>query len=122
MRIHVKLSNALTSKLVEFTITVEDTMNFEEIAALHSEIEETSPDCHVNFAWLRDGAEASSFICGMPTNMRRDELELTFEQYMAKWYAKTNFAGLNEVEKLNADITRNNLIGEYLGEGNAKMN
>lgn len=84
--IEVIISNCLISRLMMFAIVVPETMPFEQIENLHKQFEAFNPDCHVNFH-----IDSENFICGMPVNMKLDEKRLTFDQFMAKWYSKTNF-------------------------------
>jgi len=85
----------ITDKNLE--VVMDKTMNcgcsdFESIQLLHDEMSAQYPDCFVNFSWHPAGQEQSSFICGMPLNMKRDELamerdEMTWEEYQEKWYS-----------------------------------
>ena len=59
------------------------------IDSLHKAQEEINPDCFVNFSWNTE--RGTSFICGQPLNMRRDEdlVEngaMTWNEYQEKWY------------------------------------
>ena len=88
MQINITITNAFTSQ-VEFNST--DSIAEASIDAAHSLFTEAYPDSFVNFVWGEEGSK--SFICGMPHNMKRDEIAhsaglMTWEEYFSKWYSK----------------------------------
>ena len=95
MTIKVRISNALTSHLMEYDLELHDKSTWEDINAYHAGLEKMHPNSHVNFSWMPIGHTKHSFICGMPFNMKIDSEILTFEDYIAKWYSPTDFAGDN---------------------------
>jgi hypothetical protein len=85
MLVHIKIINAFGETEIRTQVTVLDTASFDEIDILHRDYSNVYPDCFVNFQW------GANFICGQPENMRLDEIkvdrdEMTFDQYMGKWY------------------------------------
>lgn len=90
MNIKVSIKNALTGEVVvDHTINVDST--FEVTKKNHEIMAHAYPDCHVNFEM-----DNGDFIYGVPVNMERDELELSFEDYCAKWYPNVNDIGWND--------------------------
>lgn len=88
MQINITITNAFTSQ-VEFNST--DSIAEASIDAAHNLFTEAYPDSFVNFVWGEEGSK--SFICGMPHNMKRDEIAhsaglMTWEEYSNKWYFK----------------------------------
>jgi hypothetical protein len=80
MNIKVRIVNALNGEvIVDHSINVDSTSDI--IAQNHQVMAHAYPDCHVNFEM-----DNGDFIYGIPVNMERDEVELSFEDYCAKWY------------------------------------
>ena len=92
MTIKVKISNALTSHLMEYEIELHDKSTMEDIEAYHAGLKKMHPNSHVNFTWYTKNYPHPCFICGMPLNMQIDGELMDFDDYMKKWYSPTNFA------------------------------
>jgi len=95
MEISITIINALTDQ-VEFNS--KDSLAEVSIDAAHKLYSEAYPNSHVNFFWGEEGSK--SFICGIPHNMKRDEILynaglMTWEDYCKKWY-KGALSGCNE--------------------------
>jgi hypothetical protein len=92
MNIKVRIVNALNGEVVvDHTINVDSTS--EIVNENHKIMAHAYPDCHVNFEM-----DNGDFIYGIPVNMERDERELSFEDYCAKWYP-----GVLEIENEDWD-------------------
>lgn len=81
-QINVTITNAITGERnAPLTLFLHERSLIE---AMHPMIEKIHPDCHVSFYWTE--GEHNNFILGMPYNMRQDEANLPFDEYVAKWY------------------------------------
>jgi hypothetical protein len=95
MNIKVSIKNALTGEVVvDHTINVDST--FEITKKNHEIMAHAYPDCHVNFVM-----DNGDFIYGIPVNMERDERELSFEDYCAKWYPNVNDVSWNDISGMS---------------------
>ena len=85
MNIKIKVTNALTGQVeIDSQLTVYS--DYATVQANHQAFVEMFPDCHVNF-FMDD----NSFICGVPHNMKQDEIaydegRMSWNDYVAKWY------------------------------------
>ena len=89
MQINITITNAFTNQLEMATSTY--TVAEGSIDTTHDLFSQAYPDSFVNFVWGEEGSK--SFICGMPRNMKRDEIAhsaglMTWEEYFSKWYSK----------------------------------
>ena len=86
MKIKVSISDQLTQEKLELELLVLNSTSDAEIKEMHKELERKHPNACVNFDW------DNNFIYGMPLNQRKDEervdnLDITFDEYMEKWYS-----------------------------------
>ena len=96
MQINITITNAFTKQLEMATSTY--TVAEGSIDTTHDLFSQAYPDSFVNFFWGEEGNK--SFICGMPHNMKLDEIahnedRMTWEDYCNKWY-KGALSGCNE--------------------------
>lgn len=114
MLIEVTITNPLTSRLMNFALTVPDGFPSEKIENLHETFKAFNPDCHVNFDW--HNGQHHNFICGMPVNMKLDQNRLPFNEFFAKWYCKTNFADMAKETAKQAEGTSNTIIDNIFNQ------
>jgi hypothetical protein len=88
MQIKIKITNSLTREIVVDNKIEVDT-DFETVQANHECMRQAFPDCSVSFFFGKD------FICTPALNEELDEAaydrnEITFEQFVNKWYKDAN--------------------------------
>lgn len=82
-KISVSIVHAFTKVVIEFNIMYD----CDFIDVLHNGLTVGNPDCFVNFTWKPAKCEEISFISGMPENMMIDEISMSFDEYLVKWYS-----------------------------------
>lgn len=80
MTIKIFVYDYLTNKVeIDSTIEVNGDLGIAE--ANHKAFREMFPNCQVNFV-----IDADNFIMSPPLNQEKDEAEMSYEDYVEKWY------------------------------------
>jgi len=92
MKVKVFIKDALTGQVIRNNEVTTQEYSFSQMDKFHKQFEAKYPNAHVNFVWFPKNSDSESFICGMPLNMKLDEIrvdkgEMAEAEYHNKWYA-----------------------------------